>query len=243
MPTFGGGKVRLGKEIYNVIKKIEQDMEWIDHDYFEPFCGLLGVGIHAIKDKRCVDFCDVNIDMIQMFQELKNGWQLPEKYCSKDEYKKLRLSKEHSALRGFMGISCAYSGIFFSGYRPTSERQDFYGNTRKGLMGMFKDISCDKITFKDARDYREFKPKGQTIYCDPPYLNNNLQSEHFDNFDHESFWNTMREWSESNLVFISEYKAPDDFEEVWCKKVKSVYANKKKKNIEKLFMLKSCCNP
>ena len=44
MPSYGGGKARLGKEISEVIEE-----EW-DGLYFEPFCGLLGVGIHFAKE-------------------------------------------------------------------------------------------------------------------------------------------------------------------------------------------------
>jgi DNA adenine methylase len=232
MPSYGGGKSKIGLEISKVIKEIELNEGW-NGTYFEPFCGLLGVGIHIAKEGRKVRACDSNQDLILMWKELQKGW-IPPAVCSREQFNKLKVSNDHSAVRGFIGIACAYSGIFFAGYRPNSSKQDFFNNTRKGLINM--DIK--NISFLQARSYTEFNPEGMTIYCDPPYKNNNIQSEHFDNFDHILFWDTMRKWSKNNLVFISEYKAPDDFEVVWSKSFSSVYSKKKKTNNEKLFMYK-----
>jgi DNA adenine methylase len=232
MPSYGGGKSKIGKEIYKVIQKIEEDKGW-DGTYFEPFCGLLGVGIHIAKNRRKVIACDSNQDLILMWKELQKGW-IPPAICSREQFNKLKVSNDHSAVRAFMGIACAYSGIFFAGYRPNSSKQNFFHNTRTGLLDMVQYLN--KVQFLKAQDYINFNPKGKTIYCDPPYKNNNIQSEHFDNFDHILFWDTMRKWSKNNLVFISEYKAPEDFKVVWSKTVGSVYSTKTKTNTEKLFM-------
>ena len=70
-----------------------------------------------------------------------------------------------------------------------------------------------------SNSYDSFKPKKMTIYCDPPYRGNLFNTEHFSQFDHDAFWETMRKWSKNNLVFISEYEAPDDFMCVWEKKM------------------------
>ena len=66
----------------------------------------------------------------------------------------------------------------------------------------------------DQCDYSDYTPQGKLIYCDPPYQNttgyrgdNGKRNE----FDHEKFWNTIREWSKTNWVFVSEYNAPSDF--------------------------------
>lgn len=234
MPSYGGGKARLGKEISEVIEEIEEEEEW-DGLYFEPFCGLLGVGIHFAKEGRKVKASDSNKDLILMWKALKRGWKPPTS-CSRDTYNKLKESSKHTAKRGFMGIACAYSGIFFAGYRPKSKTQNFFKNTRKGLMSMVPYLK--KVQFTKAQSYTKFRPKGMTIYCDPPYKNNNIQSEHFDAFDHQQFWEIMRDWAQDNLVFISEYTAPKDFEVVWRKSFGSVYHSKKKRNVEKLYMYK-----
>lgn len=235
MPTYGGGKARLGKEILSVIEKYEEKLDW-DGEYFEPFCGLLGVGIHFAEEGRKVIACDANKDLIMMWKALKKGWT-PPKSCTKKHYEELKHSNRHSAERGFIGIAAAYSGIFFAGYRVKDYHgHDFFKRARDSLLDMSEYLN--KVTFLPSQDYRNFSPKGMTIYCDPPYKNNNFKSEHFSDFDHEEFWEIMREWSKHNLVFISEYKAPKDFKVVWKKKVTNTFSSRVKKQQEKLFMYK-----
>jgi DNA adenine methylase len=240
MPSYGGGKAKLGKEITEVIQEIEENENW-DGDFFEPFCGLLGVGIHIIKNNknrnRKVIACDANKDIIMMWKALQRGW-IPPISCTKKKYNELKHSTKHSAERGFIGVACAYSGIFFAGYRPTSNSQNFFKNTRTGLLNMVPYLTTGKIKFLPATSYSNFNPKGLTIYCDPPYKNNNLGGEYFSNFNNDKFWSIMKKWSKNNLVIISEYTAPKDFECVWDKNVASVYSGKRKKNTEKLFMYK-----
>ena len=59
------------------------------------------------------------------------------------------------------------------------------------------------------------------IYCDPPYRSTKFpikyrrDVKHYDDFDSDEFWETMRAWSAKHTVLISEMSAPDDFVEVW----------------------------
>ena len=56
----------------------------------------------------------------------------------------------------------------------------------------------------------------------------------------------MREWSQNNVVVISEYSAPEDFRCIWKQNVKLDIrdANNKKKNrVEKLFSLSDVSVP
>ena len=75
------------------------------------------------------------------------------------------------------------------------------------------------------------------IYCDPPY--ENTTSYKTGSFDHPKFWDWCRKMSEKNLVFVSEYKAPDDFICVWEGEVKTNFASQRKGTthtaVEKLF--------
>lgn len=237
MPVYGGGKARLGKEIYNIIKTIEIDLNWKTSEhtplYFEPFCGLLGVQINFAKEERKSIACDANEDIIKLFTALKNGWIPPEK-CDEKQFIRLKKSNEHSALRGFIGVACSYSGIFFSGYRTHAGKRDYIANSRNGFLNMVPYLK--NIKFLKARDYRKFEPEGLTIYCDPPYRGNGFHSEHFVNFDTDTFWETMRKWSKKNLVIISEYEAPKDFICVWKKQMKSNYNISVIHRTEKLFI-------
>jgi DNA adenine methylase len=232
MPTYGGGKSRIGKQIFQVIKQTEKDKKW-NGDYFEPFCGLIGVGLHFLKEGRNISICDKNKDLMLMWKKLKNGW-IPPLECSKDDYEVFKKMESHSAERGFVGIGCAYSGIYFAGYRQNTTY--YLKLLHKGLLKLVPFLH--KADILEAKPYYDFNPTGKTIYCDPPYKNNKLRSEHFKSFDTDKFWNVMRSWSKTNLVIISEYEAPDDFECIWEKDVNSTFNNKCNSYTEKLFIYK-----
>ena len=57
-------------------------------------------------------------------------------------------------------------------------------------------------------------------------------------FNHSEFWQWCRNMaSKGHIVFVSEYKAPDDFECVWEKEIVSSLTQDtgSKKAVEKLF--------
>lgn len=64
-----------------------------------------------------------------------------------------------------------------------------------------------------SKSYNEIDiPKGAVVYCDPPYQGTAEYSE--GGFNHIEFWNWVRDLSQTNKVFVSEYKAPDDFKAI-----------------------------
>ena len=73
------------------------------------------------------------------------------------------------------------------------------------------------------------------IYCDPPYKDTSGYSTGA--FNHDEFWDKMREWSLTNYVFISEESAPPDFTAVWEKQKRRTLSMKNPtKKVEKLFV-------
>ena len=87
-------------------------------------------------------------------------------------------------------------------------------------------------------DYKNIEiPKDSIIYCDPPYQNTAEYRE--GNFNHEEFWSWVRAKSKTNEVYISEYKAPDDFIKVLEFQQNSTYAggNNKLQPNECLFTI------
>jgi DNA adenine methylase len=88
-------------------------------------------------------------------------------------------------------------------------------------------------------DYRECHPKNALVYCDPPYANT-TQYDATGKFSSEEFWNTMREWSKTNILFVSEYTAPEDFKCILEINTRTDIRNKAGKmdqRVEKLFCL------
>jgi DNA adenine methylase len=242
--SYGGGKAKIGRQIYNAIKEIQEKMNWNSDIYFEPFCGMMNVSKYFIEenDKKII-LSDANKDIVLLWNKLKKGgWSVPD-CCTKEKYKQLKYSKKHTAERGFYGVSCAYSGIFFAGYRTKSiTGQDFFQSSRKNIIDIGNLLHCYSRKIKILNSsYLTFEPKGMIIYCDPPYEDNKFNIEHFNDFDSPLFWDTMRKWSKDNLVIISEYKAPQDFKCVWMKSITSVFSRKTTTRIEKLFMYSPSC--
>jgi DNA adenine methylase len=214
MTSYQGGKKRIGKRIHAVISELERVLTGENSlPYFEPFVGMAGVLRHfAVEPKRKVTACDANIDLILMWQALQKGWTPPKK-CTREYFEELKHSLTHSPERAFIGIVASFGANFFVGYRLHYDSRDYLGQGYRALMEIQPDIL--RVRFLKARSYDRHSPKGKLIYCDPPYFNNKLTSAFFQKFDHEAFWETMREWSLENLVVVSESQAPRDFKCIW----------------------------
>jgi len=65
-------------------------------------------------------------------------------------------------------------------------------------------------------DYKEYEYRdGDVIYADPPYEGTTRYDGTMP-FDHAAFWGWIR--TRDYPVYVSEYKAPDDFTSIWRKK-------------------------
>lgn len=74
------------------------------------------------------------------------------------------------------------------------------------------------------------------IYCDIPYKGTK-QFSVGKNFNHDEFWQWVRDMSENNIVIVSELQAPNDFECVWEQPViRTQNARKRETSVEKLFI-------
>jgi DNA adenine methylase len=247
MSAYQGGKKRLGKRIYTIIKYIEND--FADQrgsteclPYFEPFIGMASIMKHFAEESNCRELyaSDANKDLILLWQAIQKGWQ-PPLHCSLKEYNTLKDSKS-SAKRGFIGIAASYGAIFFSGYRLNyNKNKNYLKEASDGLLSIAK--SMKKVDFIGAHSYNEWAPKGYLIYCDPPYLNNKLKTPYFQGFDHKLFWETMRKWSKNNIVIISEVTAPKDFIKIWsAQSTCNNFEHINKNYVDSLFMHNSLWN-
>ena len=85
-------------------------------------------------------------------------------------------------------------------------------------------------------DYRNYVYQdGDVVYCDPPYANT---SKYTVDFDNEGFWQWCR--TRNFPVYISEYRAPEDFISVWSKEKRVLFnsSNLTANTIEHLFLHK-----
>ena len=87
-----------------------------------------------------------------------------------------------------------------------------------------------------ADDYRNYVYQdGDVVYCDPPYANT---SKYTVDFDNEGFWQWCR--TRNFPVYISEYRAPEDFISVWSKEKRRLFnsSNLSANAIEHIFLHK-----
>lgn len=180
--------------------------------------------------------------LIKMWEELLKGW-VPEK-ITRDEYYKVRNSKESypDYYVGWVGFNCSYSGKWFGGFAGDTATKigtirDYQKEAIRNVLGQVKGL--DGVVLKNL-SYLDLEiPSGSVVYCDPPYEGT---TKYAGDFDHKIFWDWVRETSAKHTVFVSEYKAPEDFICVWQKEAKSsLSANGKgggnKNSIERLFRL------
>lgn len=239
MPSYAGGKAKIGREIAETIERLCRIFDIKPNKIYIPFAGFLGVSRHLVEYGFKIRANDANNDIISMWKMLKKGeWSLPNKPISRAKYERMKRNEEGEPHeRGFFGVACAYSGIPFAGYRIRSPSQNFFEGTRNGVNEIVSDGILNYITFT-CSDYATFLKdcKNTVIYADPPYEDNNFGTQYFKDFDSQRFWNIMRKLSKHNLVIISEYQAPDDFICVWEKQYSNVFSSKVKQVSEKLFI-------
>lgn len=157
---------------------------------------------------------------------------------SREEYAEVRANKEKYDpwIVGCVGFLASYNGKFFGGYAgvvhtKAGTTRNYYDEARRNVLqqaAAFGEIEFIRF------DYRKLGFTDCVIYCDPPYAGT---TQYDDRFDHSEFWDTMRKWSENNVVLISEETAPPDFKVIWQGNVKRTQDNASRITAtEKLFI-------
>ena len=214
---YQGGKSRIARQLADVIANIssrerERERERESNTFVSLFCGTCSVESKITGFDHMV-LNDKHKYLIDMFNGVKGGYQLPE-YVSEEQYKYIREHKdEDPVLTGFVGFGCSFGGKWFGGYARNKTGTNYALQSKKSLM---KDIN----TLMNARficeDYRNvYLPDNCVIYADPPY--NGTTGYGKEKFDSQAFWEYAREISKDHLVFVSEQSAPQDFESIWDK--------------------------
>jgi DNA adenine methylase len=228
-----GSKNRIAKEILPIILKDRKPNQY----YVEPFVGGANM-IDKVDGLRIGG--EYNKYIAEMWIALEKGW-IPKNDYSKDDYFKVKNDKDlQPHLTGYIGINCSYSGKWFGGFAGKVETKqglrDYQNEAFKNVMEQVPNIKGVEFIHSSYEDL--LIPLNSIILCDPPYEGT---TGYKDSFDNSKFWDWCREMSESrHKVFICEYNAPNDFECVWSKEIKSsLSANGKiggnKLSVEKLF--------
>lgn len=176
---------------------------------YEPFCGGLN-----ITSKACVAAAnDINTALITLYRALQNGFELPD-IVDENMYNIYKKNQDpNDPLTAFIGIGCSFGGKWFGGYAR--------GNTTNGIprncaaeskRRLEKDIKqCNRVLFFNENyvDFLKRIPLQSVIYFDPPYKST---LGYKDKFNHDEFYDIVRELKGKYSIFISEYEMPNDFQ-------------------------------
>lgn len=252
---YMGSKNRFAKELLPIILKDRKPEQW----YVEPFAGGMNL-IDKVTGNRIAN--DNNKYLIAMWKGINKGIIYPKEIgkslysLARDVFNGKETRLEHimnmtDDLIGWIGFMASANGRFFEGgYSGISKTK--IGTVRDYIAESIRNIEKQTPKLKDVdfrcNDYRELEiPEKSIVYCDIPYEGTKQYSTS-KGFNHIQFWDWARiTTSKGHQVFVSEYKAPEDFVCVWEKDVKSslsanglIGGNKTSK--EKLFVHKKQFN-
>lgn len=235
--NYLGSKAKIAPELLkHILKHRENDSV----PYVEPFLGG-GNSMMYVTGNRIGN--DDHYFLMKMWEGVISGKFKPPLVVKKYEYACLQKAafkhegKEFKS-KTFDLIECdpnpepeliGYAGFFsfaskwFGGYRKNSHT-DTEADTDKMWHRHYKNVTEQAkllygVKFHNV-DYRQLLiSEGSIIYCDPPYEGTTQYSKK--EFDHSAFWEWVRKKTKENfLIYVSEYKAPNDFISIWNKDVK-----------------------
>ena len=234
---YMGSKNRIAKHILPIMLKEMQDKGYTT--WVEPFVGGGNMIDKVPSEYRRIGY-DLNEYLISMFIMLQNNG-VPETRITKDQYIFTRNNKDlNKGMTGYIGFNMSYSGKWFGGFADIVETKDGIRDYQQEAIDNIKKqiVQLQSVEFYNC-SYKDIDMTNSLIYCDPPYQGTTGYM-HGD-FNHDEFFEWCRDMKvKGNSVFVSEYKAPDDFRLVWSKEVKSsLSANGRsggnKISVEKLF--------
>ena len=240
-----GSKARIAKYIVPIIQS------YIDKNnietYYEPFCGGCNI-IDKIKCKNKIG-SDIQEYLIELYKNLDKISNLPE-FVTKEHYSDVRDCYNQKSNKypkwyvGAIGFLASYNGRFydggFSGLVKTKDGniRNYYDEAKRNLETQIPYLQAIEWTYGDYKNINQ-NANNWLIYADPPYKDTK-QYGTSKNFDHEAFWQWVRDMSKDNIVIVSEQQAPDDFKCIWQQDIiRSIDNNKRVSSVEKLFILEN----
>ncbi len=197
---YMGGKFKIRKPLGELINK-----NLDGRDYYEPFVGAAWVLGEVKTENRYAS--DANPWLITMWYALQNGW-MPSENVSEEEYKWYKKNQPlDDPMTAFIGFGCSFGGKWFGGYARDSIGHNYAAGAKNSLLKHLPHVSSAIFNFSN---YTDLNPTDSLVYCDPPYKSTTSYGA-VEAFDHDEFWEVMRQWSKVNTVLVSEYNAPEDF--------------------------------
>lgn len=236
---YVGSKNRLAKDLAPIIQSYIDDNN-ITH-YWEPFVG----GGNMIDKIKCeYKFgSDIHPYLIALLKQAQTDTSVFPKTISKERYDGVRANPKNYPdwFVGLVGFCASYNGKWWGGYANGVKTK--IGTIRNYTDEAIKNLIKQAPNLKDIKFSCEnyvdcgYGLKGYVIYCDIPYKSTTKYSTN--EFNYEEFYEWCRHMSKDNIILISEYSMPDDFECIWSKELKcTLDKDSRTDRVEKLFKWK-----
>ncbi len=231
---YMGSKNRIAKHLLPImLAECEKHgiTKWV-----EPFVGGANM-IDKVPDTFERVGYDLNDHVIHALIDIRdNVDKLPES-VSEEEYRGF-YGRPAEKITSWVRFVCSYGGKFENGFARQGNPSKYKSSpNQEGKRNALKQSpKIQKVQFI-CDSYENLNFTNALIYCDPPYQG--ASGYKTGAFNHEHFFEWCREQAKKNIVFVSEYNAPDDFECVWQGEIKTNFASQRKaathNAVEKLF--------
>jgi len=196
-----GGKEKVAKKIVEFLESKRKPGQL----FIDGTVGGASIITRMSGDRLGID---VHSSLICLYNAILTGFE-PPSAVSELDYENAKSLPDNNPLKAFIGFGCSFSGKYFSGYARGSIDRNYAQNAKNSLEKKFKNKIG--LSFKNMSLF-DLDVEGALIYLDPPYANTTKYSV---DFNYNKFWDKVRDLSKNNLVYISEYSAPEDFKCVY----------------------------
>lgn len=229
---YMGSKNRIAKHILPIM--LEECEKHGITTWVEPFVGGANM-IDKVPDSFERIGYDFNDHTIYALIDIRdNVDKLPDS-VSEEDYRSYKGLPPQS-IKSLVRFGASFGGKFENGYARRNGKS-MWGECVRNTLKQSPKIQNIRFI---CDSYENLDFEKCLIYCDPPYQGTTGYKTGA--FDHDKFFEWCREQAKKNIVFVSEYNAPDDFECVWQGEVKTNFASNRKKAthnaVEKLFIVK-----
>ena len=232
---YMGSKNRIAKHILPIML-VEAERNGITK-WVEPFVGGANM-IDKVPDTFVREGNDLNPHTIAALTAIRDMVDmLPDSFSA--EQRKFYREQPASPLTSWACIVTSFGADLMGGYarEKGSDESTFCGYGKRNAQKQSPLLQTVKL---GVASYLDLNIQDSLIYCDPPYQGTTGYKTGV--FNHEQFFQWCRDMrAKGNVVFVSEYNAPDDFECVWQGEIKTNFSSTRKaathKAVEKLFKL------
>ena len=232
-----GSKNRIAKHLLPIMLA-EAEKHGITK-WVEPFVGGANMIDKVPSSFERIGY-DLNDHAIHALIDIRDNVESLPDSVSENEYKSF-YGMPAESFSSLVRFGASFGGKFENGFArgkaAGGSNRNYWAETKRNALKQSPKIQgvqfiCDS--------YESLSLENSLIYCDPPYQGTTGYKTGA--FDHDKFFDWCREQAKNNIVFVSEYNAPDDFVEVWRGEIKTNFASTRKKAthnaIEKLFRVK-----